>query len=108
MSNLGRYQEIVESAKSAGGVDYLIKQIEENAAAQGTSRNRMEGAAAATLLLVVGAAVGKRIMDRNRSRKERSNAAKEQLKAAIEDETLGDANAEHDVDPDDSDPESPA
>ena len=108
MSNLGRYQEIVETAKNAGGVDNLIKQIEENAAAEGASRSRVEGAVVATVLLVAGGAAGKAIMERKRSRKERSNAAKEQLKAAIDDATMGDASAENDVDTDDSDPHSPA
>ncbi|MFV0452860.1 MAG: hypothetical protein ACK5LS_11590 [Propioniciclava sp.] len=38
MSNLGRYQEIVEAAKEAGGVDTWIRRIEDGAVARETPR----------------------------------------------------------------------
>ena len=51
VGNLGRYQEIIELAKSAGGVDAMIEQIKRGAVAEAAPK--LVG-----ITLVVGAAIG--------------------------------------------------
>lgn len=51
VGNLGRYQEIIELAKSAGGVDAMIEQIERGAVTKAAPK--LVG-----ITLVVGAAIG--------------------------------------------------
>ena len=108
MSNLGKYQDIVTAAARNGGVDNLIKIIEDNAVAKTAPRIFVKGAGAATALIAIGVLAVKHFSDKNRAREVRANEAKEQLKAGTGGPTnLDDANAEHGEDANDSDSGNP-
>ncbi|MEW2287062.1 hypothetical protein [Streptomyces sp. NPDC047841] len=91
MGNLGKYQDIVEAAKRAGGVDALIKIIQDAAVAKAYPGVFRKGAAVGAgagvvgTLVVGGVAVTvRRFLDDKRAREALANEAEKQLKAEVE------------------------
>ena len=83
MSNLGRYEEIVKQAKDAGGVDALIRVLEEAAIRERAPQIFGKGLAAGALL--VSGLVGgvKLVASRKRARHEVQNARAD-LRSALQ------------------------
>ncbi|WP_132064288.1 hypothetical protein [Dietzia maris] len=88
MGNLGRYQEIIELAKSAGGVDAMIEQTKRGAVAEAAPK--LVG-----ITLVVGAAIGacattgvsrvKQAADHRREVQHRAKLAEKNLRLVAKD-----------------------
>ncbi|MET7984694.1 hypothetical protein [Streptomyces sp. NPDC005281] len=86
MGNLGPYQDIVTAAKRVGGVQSLIKAIEDAAIAKAFPKAFGQGSGAGALgTLAVGGVTlaAKRNLDKMRAREARANEAKEQLKTKV-------------------------
>ena len=78
MSNLGKYQDIVTSAKLVGGVDNLIAIIRNDAVANAAPRLLLRGASWGVVGGVFGVEGGRRTVNHLRSKKaEREQAAKQ-------------------------------
>lgn len=90
MSNLGKYQDIVTSAKLVGGVDNLIAIIRNDAVAKAAPRLLFKGASLGAVGGALGLETGRRTVNHLRTKKdEREAAAKEaedQLRAIVRDE----------------------
>ncbi|MCZ4603459.1 hypothetical protein O3S80_06630 [Streptomyces sp. Lzd4kr] len=87
MGNLGPYQDITTAAKQAGGVENLIKKIEEAAVKKASLQILGKGAAIGVVgtLVVSGVAVTvRRSLDAKRDREVLANEAKERLKTVVE------------------------
>ncbi|MYS94789.1 MULTISPECIES: hypothetical protein [Streptomyces] len=91
MGNLGKYQDIVEAAKRAGGVDALIKIIQDAAVAKASPGVFRKGAALGAGAGVVGtlaaggvAVTVRRSLDDKRAREALANEAEKQFKAEVE------------------------
>ncbi len=87
MSNLGRYQEIVELAKKSGGVDAMIDVIKKGAVADAAPRLVGAGVAAGAAL-TVGAAKGyswvKRALASRREAIQSGDTAEEEFRGIVE------------------------
>lgn len=110
MSNLGKYQDIVIEAARQGGVDNLIKTIEDSAVADAAPKIFVKGAIAGAVVCTAVAVGAQHLWAKSRARVALANDAadaKEQLRAAVNGSTkLGDVNVERGEGSDDSDPES--
>ena len=84
MGNLGKYQDIVTDAKRAGGVDNLIADIEGNAVAGAAPRLLAMGAGAGALVVLAARWSARRYGEWKSEREARAEAAKAQLRAAVE------------------------
>lgn len=84
MGNLGKYQDIVTDAKSAGGVDNLIADIEGSAVADAAPRLLAIGAGAGALVVVVVRWSTHRYGDWKAGREALAEAAKAELRAAVD------------------------
>lgn len=87
MSNLGPYQDIVTSAKAAGGVPSLVRTIEEKAVSLAAPGIYAKGLGSGLLISVAAAAAGlagKRYWDRRKSDFQIAVEAKEQLVAELD------------------------
>ncbi|MCY0954152.1 hypothetical protein [Streptomyces sp. H27-S2] len=84
MGNLGAYQDITVEAKNAGGVEELIKQIQDAAAKNAFPRAFVIGAASAAAMSVLFKAGMKRYRNAKSNRDACAAEATEQLKAKIE------------------------
>lgn len=87
MGNLGKYQDIVTEAKRAGGVDALIKIIEDTAIGKRSRVTFAKGVGAGVLLTCVvaeGAVVAQRFLENRAEREALANEARDQLWAEIE------------------------
>lgn len=100
MSNLGKYQDIVTSAKLVGGVDNLIAIIRNDAVANAAHRLLLKGASWGVVGGVIGVEGGRRTVNHLRLKKaERERAAKQaedQLRVIVRD---GDAPAADETEP---------
>lgn len=108
MSNLGKYQDIVTEAKRAGGVDALIKIIEDNAVARRSPSMLAIGAGTGVLLTCFvggGVVAARRILDKKSRQEAMAKQAKEELKAVIDRSVSTDA-VNRDVDRADENPEA--
>ena len=84
MGNLGKYQDIVTAAKRVGGVENLIKIIENGAVAKAAPKIFAKGAGVGALG-ALGATLGIRRYSEWRAEREASaNLAKAQLRAGVE------------------------
>jgi hypothetical protein len=91
LGNLGKYQDIVQAAKEAGGVDKLIENIGEGAVSKAAPKIYVRGALAGALgTAATGVATGvvvmaaKRYLDNKKAREALAEDAKAHLKAAVE------------------------
>src|SRR4051794_23209388 len=100
MSNLGKYQDIVTSAKLVGGVDNLIAIIRNDAVAKAAPRLLFKGASLGAVGGALGIETGRRIVNHLRTKQgEREAAAQEaedQLRAIVRDEGGASAAAAND------------
>ena len=69
MSNLGKHQDIAIEAKRHGGVDNLIRAIENNAIGKAGPVQRLQGAVLATAILGVAFLVAKSFSNKRRPTK---------------------------------------
>ena len=100
MSNLGKYQVLVELAKKLGGPDNLIKTIGDGAVAKATPRIFLKGVGAATTVFGFGVAVYKVTQSKLHSRTARAGEAEAELRAALagsEDSTVADLKHDDDA-----------
>ena len=87
MGNLGKYQEITELAKSLGGVENLVKFIEDGAVSKAAPKLVAAGVVAGGLLYAGGRAAvkgGKRLIHTYKARQESADKAKDVLKKAFD------------------------
>lgn len=97
MSNLGKYQVLVEAAKKAGGPDSLIKNIGDGAVAKAAPGIFLKGVGVTTLLIGLGITGYKIARDKLRDPIARGTEAEAELRAALAESARPDgAGSEHD------------
>ena len=84
MGNLGMYQEVVTAAKRVGGVENLIKIIEDSAVAEATPRLLAKGAGVGAIGALATVAGVRRCSEWKAERAARAHLAKAQLRAEVE------------------------
>lgn len=84
MSNWDAYQAITTAAKQAGGVENLIRRIEDAAVDGASTRQRAQGAALVVAVVAAGAGA-KYFRDRRAARREAAEVAKSELRRIVSD-----------------------
>ena len=83
MSNLGRYQDIVEEASRAGGVDNWLQLVEREAVEEAAPK--MIGVGTLVAFGLMGTALlVKRLVDKRMDRRKLAERAREQLQEEVE------------------------
>lgn len=82
MSNWDAYQAITTAAKQVGGMENMIKSIEDAAVDGASTRQRAQGAALVIVVVAAGAGA-KWLRDRRIARREASDAAKQELRRIV-------------------------
>lgn len=96
IDNLGDYGKLTTAAKAAGGVNQLIGHFENAAVARAAPGLRMQGGLVGLGLGAVGMGVYWLYSRRLRSRIERLEEARSELREALDDVSLQDMNPEDD------------
>ena len=82
MSNWDAYQAITTAAKQAGGVENLIRRIEDAAVDGASTRQRAQGAAFVVVVVAAGAGA-KYFRDRRVARGDAAEVAKSELRRIV-------------------------
>nr|BFE63101.1 hypothetical protein GCM10020063_076270 [Dactylosporangium thailandense] len=103
MGNLGRYQDIVTTAKQLGGVEKLIETIESKAVTRAAPKLLLLGAAGGAAL-AASVVAGKRLWSKYKAGEVAANEAKERLRAELAKHVTSDhGDADHGEGPTDVD-----